>query len=171
MTVEAYSSLPFQAGGAVAAAAGRAALWAIAAYMRAAAAQHRAGRADRRFRALAGGNALYKQAHHHPAPLFGSFDASGAGGEPAKTVAPVMPAARPTKLADRQRRDHRQRRRRAINAGASPAIGNDDVIGAAAEARGARACSTARPTACSGRDRQGDQGLRAEHRPRRRAAC
>ncbi|HVX72422.1 MAG TPA: peptidoglycan-binding domain-containing protein [Devosia sp.] len=92
MTVEAMSSLPLQAGGAVAAAAGRTALWVISAYMRQPL-RNTAMLALVGFSALAGSNALYKQAHHHPAPLFGSFDTVA----PAlpKKVAPVMPAARP----------------------------------------------------------------------------
>ena len=92
MTVEAMSSLPLQAGGAVAAAAGRTALWAISAYMRQPL-RNTALVALVGFSALAGANALYKQAHHHPAPLFGSFD-TAAPVLPRK-VAPVMPAARP----------------------------------------------------------------------------
>lgn len=95
MTVEAMSSLPLQAGGAVAAAAGRTALWAISAYMRQPL-RNTALAALIGISAMAGANALYKQAHHHPAPLFGSF--APAQGTATKKVAPVMPAAKPPKL-------------------------------------------------------------------------
>ncbi len=95
MSVEAFSSLPLQAGGAVAAAAGRTALWLIAAYMRAPL-RNTAVAALVGFSALAGSNALYHQSGHHPAPLFGSFDgrALSTSAEPE----PVMPAERPAKL-------------------------------------------------------------------------
>jgi len=95
MSVEAFSSLPLQAGSAVAAAAGRGALWAISAYMRAPL-RNTAVAALVGFSALAGTNALYNQSGHHPAPLFGSFDgrALSMGAEPE----PVIPAERPAKL-------------------------------------------------------------------------
>lgn len=96
MTVEAMSSLPFQAGSAVAAAAGRTALWVISAYMRQPL-RNTALAALIGLSAMAGSNALYKQSHHHPAPLFGSFDA--ATPVPKKAKATVMPAERPIKLA------------------------------------------------------------------------
>lgn len=95
MTVEAMSSLPLQAGGAVAAAAGRTALWAISAYMRQPL-RNTALAALIGLSAMAGANALYKQAHHHPAPLFGSF--APAQNVVIKKAAPVMPAAKPSKL-------------------------------------------------------------------------
>ncbi|MBI4923881.1 MAG: peptidoglycan-binding protein [Devosia nanyangense] len=95
MTVEAFSSLPFQAGGAVAAAAGRTVLWAVAAYMRQPL-RNTAVATLIGLSSMAGSNALYKQAHHHPAPLFGSFSTEK---QVAKAdIAPVMPAARPKKL-------------------------------------------------------------------------
>ena len=95
MTVEAFSSLPFQAGGAVAASAGRAVLWAVSAYMRQPL-RNTAIAALIGLSSMAGSNALYKQAHHHPAPLFGSFSTQK---QIAKAeIAPVMPAARPKKL-------------------------------------------------------------------------
>ena len=77
MTVEAMSSLPFQAGGAVAAAAGRTALWAIAAYMR----QPLRNTAIAVLVDAVGDGRLQRAlqpAHHHPAPMFGSFGGAGA---------------------------------------------------------------------------------------------
>jgi len=94
MTVEAMSSLPLQAGGAVAAAAGRTALWAISLYMRQPL-RNTAVALLVGVSMLAGANALYKQAHHHPAPMFGSFDATPAT---PKKAAPVVPAKKPSKL-------------------------------------------------------------------------
>jgi peptidoglycan hydrolase-like protein with peptidoglycan-binding domain len=94
MTVEAMSSLPLQAGGAMVAAAGRTALWVISIYMRQPL-RNTALAALIGFSALASANALYKQPHH-PAPLFGSF-----ADYPApvlKRIAPVMPAERPARL-------------------------------------------------------------------------
>jgi peptidoglycan hydrolase-like protein with peptidoglycan-binding domain len=95
MSVEAFSSLSFQAGGAVAAAAGRTAMWAIGAYMRAPL-RNTALAALVGFSALAGANALYNQSGHHPAPLFGSFD--GRAQSVAATPEPVVPADRPARL-------------------------------------------------------------------------
>ncbi|MEO6014130.1 MAG: peptidoglycan-binding domain-containing protein [Devosia sp.] len=95
MSVEAFSGLPLQAGQAVAAAAGRTALWIIAAYMRAPL-RNTAIAALVSLSAMAGSNALYKQSGHHPAPLFGTFDAKSAKAH--KAVEPVMPAERPAKL-------------------------------------------------------------------------
>ena len=94
MTVEAMSSLPLQAGGAVAAAAGRTALWAISLYMRQPL-RNTAVALLVGVSMLAGANALYKQAHHHPAPMFGSFEATPAV---TKKAAPVLPAKKPSKL-------------------------------------------------------------------------
>ena len=93
MTAEAMSSLPMQAGSAVLAAAGRTALWAISLYMRQPL-RNTAIVALVGVSALAGSNALYKQAHHHPAPLFGTFSSTTA----AKKPVPVIPAAKPKKL-------------------------------------------------------------------------
>ena len=96
MTVEAMAGLPLQAGSAVAAAAGRTALWAVSLYMqqplRNTALAMLVG-----LSALASSNALYHQAHHHPAPLFGSFQEAPAA-RSKKPAAPVMPAARPKVL-------------------------------------------------------------------------
>ena len=97
MTVEAMSSLPFQAGSAVAAAAGRTALWAVSVYMRQPL-RNTALAALVGLSAMAGFNALYKQSHHHPAPLFGSFDEAAPVVKKAKPSA-VVPAAKPKKLA------------------------------------------------------------------------
>ena len=96
MTVEAMSSLPFQAGSAVAAAAGRTALWAISAYMRQPL-RNTALAALIGLSAMAGSNALYKQSHHHPAPLFGTFSDPAPVQKKARST--VMPAERPLKLA------------------------------------------------------------------------
>jgi peptidoglycan hydrolase-like protein with peptidoglycan-binding domain len=90
MSVDAFSGLPFQAGQAVAAGVGRTAKWAIAAYMRAPL-RNTAIAALTTFSAMAGSNALYHQSGHHPAPLFGSFDAK-------VETAPVMPIEKPVKL-------------------------------------------------------------------------
>src|ERR1700712_5997227 len=95
-TAKAMSRLPMQAGSAVLAATGRTALWAISHYMRQPL-RNTALAALIGVSALAGSNALYKQAHHHPAPLFGSF--SGGAASTAKKPSPVMPAAKPKKLA------------------------------------------------------------------------
>ena len=88
------TSLPMQAGGAVAAAAGRTALWVISLYMRQPL-RNTAVALLIGVSALAGSNALYKQAHHHPAPMFGSF----ASAPVVKKAAPVLPARKPGKLA------------------------------------------------------------------------
>jgi peptidoglycan hydrolase-like protein with peptidoglycan-binding domain len=90
MSVDAFSGLPFQAGQAVAATVGRTAKWAIGAYMRAPL-RNTAIAALTTFSAMAGSNALYHQAGHHPAPLFGSFNAK-------VETAPVMPIEKPVKL-------------------------------------------------------------------------
>jgi peptidoglycan hydrolase-like protein with peptidoglycan-binding domain len=90
MSVDAFSGLPFQAGQAVAATVGRTAKWAIGAYMRAPL-RNTAIAALTTFSAMAGSNALYHQSGHHPAPLFGSFDAK-------VETAPVMPIEKPVKL-------------------------------------------------------------------------
>lgn len=97
MTVEAMSGLPFQAGGAVAAMAGRTAVWAISLYMRQPL-RNTAVVALVGLSVMAGSNALYKQAHHHPAPLFGTFEDAGPTDDAAP---PLLPAERPRKLAQR----------------------------------------------------------------------
>ena len=101
MTVEAMSGLSMQAGSAVAAAAGRAALWAVSAYMQQPL-RNTAVAALIGLSAMAGANILYHQAHHHPAPLFGSFSApvSAPVAKTRKTTAPVMPVHRPAQLDD-----------------------------------------------------------------------
>ncbi len=98
MTVEAMSGLSMQAGGAVAAAAGRAALWAVSAYMQQPL-RNTAVAALIGLSAMAGANILYHQAHHHPAPLFGSFSTAPAAPLKAKKApAAVTPAPRPRQL-------------------------------------------------------------------------
>lgn len=94
MSVDALSALPLQAGQAVAAAAGRTAMWVISAYLRAPL-RNTAIAALTTFSAMAGSNALYHQSGHHPAPLFGSFDAKPAA---QRVTTPVMPMERPVKL-------------------------------------------------------------------------
>ncbi|HZY67748.1 MAG TPA: peptidoglycan-binding domain-containing protein, partial [Devosia sp.] len=93
MSVEAFAGLPLQAGQAVATGAGRAAKWAIGTYMRAPL-RNTAIAALTTFSAMAGSNALYNQTGHHPAPLFGSFEAEAGKAEPV----PVMPIEKPVKL-------------------------------------------------------------------------
>lgn len=93
MSVDAFSGLPLQAGQAVAATAGRTAMWAISAYLKAPL-RNTAVLALTTMCAMAGSNALYKQTSHHPAPMFGNFEAGRATVEPK----PVMPADRPAKL-------------------------------------------------------------------------
>lgn len=98
MTVEAMSGLSMQAGGAVAAAAGRAAMWAVSAYVQQPL-RNTAVAALIGLSAMAGANILYHQAHHHPAPLFGSFSAAPASAvRTKKAPAPVTPAPRPHQL-------------------------------------------------------------------------
>jgi peptidoglycan hydrolase-like protein with peptidoglycan-binding domain len=95
MSVDAFSALPLQAGQAVAAAAGRTAMWVIAAYMRAPL-RNTAIAALTAFSAMAGSNALYNQSAHHPAPLFGTFEHQASESKAAKS--PAMPLQRPAKL-------------------------------------------------------------------------
>jgi peptidoglycan hydrolase-like protein with peptidoglycan-binding domain len=92
MTAEAFS-VPFQAGGAIAATAGRLTLSAIGLFMRAPL-RNTAVAGLVTLSAMAGSNALYKQDHHHPAPLFGNFETTAQS----QGADPVMPAARPTQL-------------------------------------------------------------------------
>ena len=96
MTVDAMSSLPMQAGSALAAAAGRTAQWAMAAYMRAPL-RNTAISALVVLSAMAGSNVLYRQAHHHPAPLFGSFSAQGETAAKSKPAL-VTPVTKPKTL-------------------------------------------------------------------------
>lgn len=126
MTLEAYSSLPIAAGGAVGRVAGRGLLWIGAIYMRDAA-RNTAIAALMGLSLLAGGNALYKQSHHHPAPLFGSFEAvpSPSVAKAPKVLKPVMPADRPAKLDI----DTTETTGSLAPVKAIPAtIGNDDVL-------------------------------------------
>ena len=95
MSVEAFYGLPLQAGQAVAAAAGRTALWVISAYLRAPL-RNSAIVALTTLSAMAGANALYNQAGHHPAPLFGSFKSTPTAAK--SEAVPVMPAPRPAQL-------------------------------------------------------------------------
>ncbi len=128
MSVEAYPSLPFSAGGAVAAAAGRTALWGLSLYMRQPL-RNTAVIALVGLSAMAGANALYKQAHHHPAPLFGSFPAAtapAAASKPAHPAKPVMPVDRPGKLVVDTTETTGSLP--PPTATAAPVIGNDDVM-------------------------------------------
>jgi peptidoglycan hydrolase-like protein with peptidoglycan-binding domain len=93
MTTAAISNLPFQAGGAVAAAVGRAVLWAVGQYMRQPL-RNTAVTAMVGLSSLAGSNALYFQSHRHPAPLFGVVEQQVAATE----AKPVFPATRPKTL-------------------------------------------------------------------------
>ena len=94
MSVESLSALPLQAGHAVAAASGRAAIWAISSYMRAPL-RNTALLALVSMSALAGSNALFNQSGEHPAPLFSDFATrtSVARAEPAP-----IPMERPAQL-------------------------------------------------------------------------
>ena len=94
MTVEAMPSLPFQAGSAVAGAAGRTALWAVSVYMRQPL-RNTALAALVGLSAMAGSNALYKQSHHHPAPLFGTFDEAAPARPARRSAASANPTTRP----------------------------------------------------------------------------
>src|SRR3569623_181967 len=126
MTVEAMSSLPLQAGGAVAAAAGRTALWVISAYMRQPL-RNTALAALIGLSAMAGANALYKQSHHHPAPLFGTF--APAQGVITKKATPVMPAVKPLKLSQTVSPETTGSVDEPVATPAAAAtIGNDDVM-------------------------------------------
>lgn len=95
MSVDALYGLPLQAGQAVAATAGRTAIWALTAYLRAPL-RNTAIVALTTFSAMAGSNALYHQSGHHPAPLFGSFEARSGGTKEARL--PAMPVPRPAQL-------------------------------------------------------------------------
>lgn len=88
------SHLPLQVGSTVMASAGRAALWIIARYMRAPL-PNTAIAALVVTSALAGSNALYGQARHHPSPLFAPVEQAHI----ADSVEPVVPVARPKKFA------------------------------------------------------------------------
>ncbi len=127
MSVEAFSSLPFQAGGAVAAAAGRTALWIIAGYMRAPL-RNTAIAALVGFSAMAGSNALYNQSGHHPAPLFGSFDGRAASAVP--ELEPVTPVERPAQLFQQAAPVAETTGSIAVSNATAPAesIGNEDVF-------------------------------------------
>jgi peptidoglycan hydrolase-like protein with peptidoglycan-binding domain len=94
MSDAAISSLPFQTGGAVAAAGGRLVLWIVAQYMRQPLRNTTiAGMIG--LTSLAGSNALYFQTHHHPAPLFGAEPQIA---EVADVETMAVPAPRPKSL-------------------------------------------------------------------------
>jgi peptidoglycan hydrolase-like protein with peptidoglycan-binding domain len=90
MSVDAYSGLPFQAGQAVAASVGRAALWAFSVYMRAPL-RNTATVALVTLSAMAGSNALYSQTSRHPAPMFGTFTEGPVAVSKAKEAPHPMP--------------------------------------------------------------------------------
>ena len=93
MSSAVVASLPFQAGGAVALATGRALFWAYSQFMRQP--LRNAGLASMvGLSALAGSNALYFQSHRHPAPLFGVADPQMEVAD----AAPAMPPVRPKTL-------------------------------------------------------------------------
>ena len=89
MTAATLTHLPLAAGGAVLASAGRAALWAFSHYMRAPL-TNTAIVSMVALTAMAGSNALYMQAHKHPAPLFAPVAQHVA----APRVTSVVPAVR-----------------------------------------------------------------------------
>jgi peptidoglycan hydrolase-like protein with peptidoglycan-binding domain len=120
MSVDAFSGLPFQAGQAVAAGVGRTARWAIAAYMRAPL-RNTAIAALTTFSAMAGSNALYYQSGHHPAPLFGSFDAK-------VDARPVMPIEKPVKLMAAPSPETTGSVSKKVEAIPAKPIGNEDVF-------------------------------------------
>jgi peptidoglycan hydrolase-like protein with peptidoglycan-binding domain len=120
MSVDAFSGLPFQAGQAVAAGVGRTARWAIAAYMRAPL-RNTAIAALTTFSAMAGSNALYNQSGHHPAPLFGSFDAK-------VDPRPVMPIEKPVKLMAAPSPETTGSVSKKVEATPAKPIGNDEVF-------------------------------------------
>lgn len=93
MTAATLTHLPFAAGSAALAAAGRAALWAFSRYMRAPL-TNTAIFAMVSLTAMAGSNALYFQAHKHPAPLFAPMVQQATV---APQVKPVIPAVRQKK--------------------------------------------------------------------------
>jgi peptidoglycan hydrolase-like protein with peptidoglycan-binding domain len=119
MSVDAFSGLPFQAGQAVAAGIGRTARWAIAAYMRAPL-RNTAIAALTTFSAMAGSNALYHQSGHHPAPLFGSFDA--------KIEAAPVPIKKPVKLMVAPAPETTGSVSKKVEAIPAKPIGNDEVF-------------------------------------------
>jgi peptidoglycan hydrolase-like protein with peptidoglycan-binding domain len=90
MSVDAYSGLPFQAGQAVAASVGRAAVWAFSVYMRAPL-RNTATVALVTLSAMAGSNALYSQTERHPAPMFGTFSDAPTKAAKAREVPQPMP--------------------------------------------------------------------------------
>jgi peptidoglycan hydrolase-like protein with peptidoglycan-binding domain len=73
------------------------------------------------FSAMAGSNALYHQAGHHPAPLFGSFDAK-------VETAPVMPIEKPVKLMAAPAPETTGSVNHAVEAIPTKPIGNEDVF-------------------------------------------
>ncbi|MEO6394799.1 MAG: peptidoglycan-binding domain-containing protein [Devosia sp.] len=93
MSTAMIANLPFQTGGAVAAAAGRAALWGLSRFMRQPL-RNSGVVLMIGLSGMAGSNALYFQSHRHPAPLFGTTEQMAE----ADIAAPPVPAARPKKL-------------------------------------------------------------------------
>lgn len=93
MTAATLTHLPLAAGSAVLASAGRAALWALSRYMRAPL-TNTAILCMVTLTAMAGSNALYFQAHKHPAPLFAPMVQQAVV---APQVRPVIPAVRQKK--------------------------------------------------------------------------
>ncbi len=90
MSSAVVASLPFQAGDAVALAAGKGLFWAYSHFMRQP--LRNAGLAGMiGLSTMAGSNALYFQAHRHPAPLFGVQDAEMEVADAAPAVPPVRP--------------------------------------------------------------------------------
>lgn len=90
MTAATLTHLPFAAGSAVLASAGRAALWALSRYMRAPLA-NTAILSMVSLTAMAGSNALYFQTQKHPAPLFAPMERQASV---APQIRPVIPAVR-----------------------------------------------------------------------------
>lgn len=90
MTAATLTHLPFAAGSAVLASAGRAALWAFSRYVRAPL-TNTAILSMVSLTALAGSNALYFQTNKHPAPLFAPMVQQAVS---APQIKPVIPAVR-----------------------------------------------------------------------------
>jgi peptidoglycan hydrolase-like protein with peptidoglycan-binding domain len=93
MSTAAVTNLPFQTGGAVAAAAGRGILLVVGLYMRQPL-RNTVVAGMIGLSCLAGSNALYFQAHRHPSPLFGVTDQRVAVAEIEQPRA-IKPATRP----------------------------------------------------------------------------
>ncbi len=89
MTAALFTTLPLQAGIALAVAAGRALSWAFGLFMLAPL-RNTGMAALVGFAAIAGSNALYFQKHHHPSPLFGEPVAETASVADPVPVAPAI---------------------------------------------------------------------------------